>query len=197
MRAASNDVATALQMAREALDGVLQLARDQGAQAFRQGDATAVDEARRQVELVTECRRQLDLLSELCDQLSGGEGPNPLPPAAHLPDSVYVFPILRILEQAGGSATKTYVIGKIEEELGDRFTVADLARLAGGPERWKNRAAFVRNYHAQAGFISRGTKRGIWAITEAGRRELAAGDLDATLARLRRASRRPERSEGQ
>jgi hypothetical protein len=88
-----------------------------------------------------------------------------------LPEVEYDQPILEALVEAGGRAPKREVIEAVGNKLQSRFLPTDLARL-GNEERWKKRAQFRRLRLVDQGFIQRGSPRGVWEITEDGRRRL-------------------------
>jgi len=189
VKRACNDLEAALGMVREELNRVRQIACNAGAEAFRQGDMESADEAKRQLKALQGVQ---DRFEAFCDDVrklaghtkpagQGQDGPPRRPPRGMLlEERAYVLPILRTLEQAGGSAPKAEVLAALHVGLKDRLTTSDLGHLADGQVRWHNRAVWVRNYMADAGLISRRSPRGLWEITDAGRECCAAGDTEAT-----------------
>lgn len=87
-----------------------------------------------------------------------------------LAEKEYWRPILEILVQAGGRAEGRSVIDMLEDRLGDKFTPRDRDVLRMGEVRWRNRARFARLRMKEEGLIDSHSPRGIWEITEAGRR---------------------------
>ncbi len=86
-----------------------------------------------------------------------------------LPEREYEEPLLRALVARGGSAPASELIEDVGATLDHRLTPADREVLDSGLVRWKNRTQFVRLKLVQAGLIKKGSPRGIWEITPAGR----------------------------
>jgi len=91
---------------------------------------------------------------------------------ALLPESEYWIPILEILVTRKGAARGRDVIDALEARLGKQLTARDHDVLEMGEVRWRNRARFARLRMKEQGLISDQSPRGIWEITEKGRRFL-------------------------
>jgi len=91
------------------------------------------------------------------------------PFGALLPEREYEEPILEALAEAGGTAPSSWVTKAVGERLAERLTPLDRERLASGEIRWANRVHFTRLRLVERGFLKKGSRRGIWEITEAGR----------------------------
>ena len=89
-----------------------------------------------------------------------------------LPESEYWLPILEILADRKGRAKGRDVIAALEDRIGSRLTARDRDVLGMGEVRWKNRARFARLRMKELGLVSSESPRGIWEITEEGRRYL-------------------------
>jgi len=85
-----------------------------------------------------------------------------------LPESDYIVPLLQVLAKKGGSAHAREVVDEVGKRLSARLTSLDKERLASGGIRWQNRIQFVRLRLAEEGLIERNTRRGVWALTDAG-----------------------------
>lgn len=96
-------------------------------------------------------------------------------PGSILPEREYWRPILNIIAEAGGSAAANDVIEILGERMKDAFKARDLDRLKMGEVRWRNRARFARLRMREQGLLSQTSHRGLWEITDAGRRYLAGG----------------------
>lgn len=83
------------------------------------------------------------------------------------------IPLLMEIEKAGGKARPKDLYPRVTAHF-PQITQEDLERIlpAGNPH-WTNRVQFVRQALVQKGELD-GSVRGIWAITEAGRRRLDA-----------------------
>lgn len=125
-----------------------------------------------------------DVIARLLDEVGeddaasdpGGEGtrvPSRATPGSVLPVHGYWVPILRVLDEAGGSAPSTDVIEALEAHMQGALTQRDFEPLKSGEIRWRNRARFARLRMKERGLLSDTSHRGIWEITEAGRKHLA------------------------
>ena len=109
----------------------------------------------------------------------GGEGTRPpsrATPGSVLPVHGYWIPILRVLDEAGGSAPSTDVIEALGTRMQDILTQRDFEPLKSGEIRGGNRARFARLRMKERGLLNDTSHRGIWEITEAGRKHLAQAD---------------------
>lgn len=89
-----------------------------------------------------------------------------------LPESEYWLPILQILVEAGGEARSRDVIATLGDRLRSHLMPRDYEVLEMGEVRWQNRARFARLRMKELGLVSSDSPRGIWEITEEGRRYL-------------------------
>lgn len=94
-------------------------------------------------------------------------------PGSILPEREYWKPILNIIIEAGGSAAASDVIDAVGERMKDAFKARDLDHLKMGEVRWRNRARFARLRMTERGLLSGTSHRGVWEITDAGRKYLA------------------------
>ncbi len=91
------------------------------------------------------------------------------------PQSAYCIPILRALVTLGGEADMDVVLEQVQALMGDQLNAHDLDTLADGKTiRWRNTAQWARNTLREEGLIRDDTPRGVWGISEAGRKWLKA-----------------------
>lgn len=90
-----------------------------------------------------------------------------------VPDSEYEVPILEILEERGGRAPTREVVNTLEKRLGARLTEMDRQTTVSGETRWRSRAQFVRLRLVEAGEMLSDSPRGVWEISDKGRRRLS------------------------
>jgi hypothetical protein len=90
-----------------------------------------------------------------------------------LAEEQYEVPLLTALIELGGSAPSREVIELVGKKLADRLTDADKATLNSGGIRWRSRVQFVRLRMIEQGLMLKETGRGIWAISDAGRDQIA------------------------
>lgn len=94
-------------------------------------------------------------------------------PGSILPEREYWCPILAELEARGGAAPASEVIDALEARMADLLTAADREVLRMGEVRWRNRARFARLKMRERGLIGSASHRGVWELTDDGRRYLA------------------------
>jgi restriction endonuclease Mrr len=95
-------------------------------------------------------------------------------PGSILPEREYWLPILEVIEQLGGSAAASDVIEALEGRMKGMLKLRDYEKLSMGEIRWRNRARFARLRMTERGLLSKESHRGIWEITDTGRRYLEA-----------------------
>jgi hypothetical protein len=111
----------------------------------------------------------------LMQQDAGGDGQQPgarAIPGSILPEREYWLPILEIIAAVGGSAAASDVIEALGDRIRSKLKPRDYETLAMGEVRWRNRARFARLRMTERGLLSDTSHRGIWEITDAGRRYL-------------------------
>jgi hypothetical protein len=96
-------------------------------------------------------------------------------PGSILPESEYEVPILRELVERGGSGHATDVTDAVGQRMVDRLTEMDREKLDSGDIRWRNRVQFTRLKLKERGLIAADSPRGVWEITDAGRKVAKSG----------------------
>ena len=76
----------------------------------------------------------------------------------------------------GGRGAASRVLELVHEEMKDRLTDVDYARLSSGTIRWKNRAQWERYRMKEEGLLRDDSPSGIWEISAEGRRWLEEQD---------------------
>ena len=94
------------------------------------------------------------------------------PSGALLPEKEYEVPLLRALVDAGGRGPSNEIIDAVGRQLDGRLATLDREMLTSGEIRWRNRTQFARLRLVQRGLMDGSAPRGVWAITENGRRFL-------------------------
>lgn len=94
------------------------------------------------------------------------------------PEKAFYDPILKILNEAGGSVRISDVMSKLEPLMKGVLKQVDYEPLPSQPEttRWYNTAQWARNTMVKEGLLKSNSRWGIWEITEAGRRSLSKED---------------------
>jgi hypothetical protein len=116
-----------------------------------------------------------------------GQGPSPsagtptttLTPSESEKDFTPVYEywpaILESLVELDGRAQRDKVITLVGEKLESKLTLADKQPLKSGMDvRWKNRVAWQRLNMVKQGLLRDNSQRGVWEITDAGRKWLAS-----------------------
>ena len=89
---------------------------------------------------------------------------------------IYRRPILRALVSLGGRGPTREVLQRVHQSLKNNLTPADLEELPSGQRlRWQENAEWERYHMVKDGLLARGSPRGIWEITDEGRRLLGQG----------------------
>ncbi len=94
------------------------------------------------------------------------------PAGTLLREEEYELPMLQALVELGGSAPSRAVIDLVGSKIKDRLMDLDKEKLNSGAIRWENRIQFVRLRLIQQGLMSKETGRGVWAISDQGRRRV-------------------------
>lgn len=91
------------------------------------------------------------------------------------PEEAYYRPILRALAEAGGSAPMRTVLDRVQQLMNNLLKDVDFEPLASDPDmpRWRNAAQWARNSMVKEGFLRADSPRGVWAISDQGRKYLA------------------------
>lgn len=85
--------------------------------------------------------------------------------------AAYRLQILEALIEMGGSARTTDVLSRIFKKMKGRFKPKDMQKIPSGISvRWKNKAQWERMKLLNEGYLKKDMPRGIWEITDAGRK---------------------------
>jgi len=95
------------------------------------------------------------------------------PPGSILSEGEYWLPLLDTIATAGGELPANDAIEEVGRRLRGRFTSRDYESLDQGGVRWKNRVRFARLRLKEQGLLDPAAPRGVWRITDEGRRFLA------------------------
>ena len=91
-------------------------------------------------------------------------------PGSILSEREYEAPILIELLQRGGRGQATEVTDAVGERLAGKLTELDYRNLDSGDVRWRNRTQFTRLTLRNRGLLRADSPRGVWELTEAGRK---------------------------
>ncbi len=98
-----------------------------------------------------------------------------LPRGYRTPDKAYYQPILKTLDELGGSAKVKDVLVRVEKLMKGVLKEVDYQRLISDPKtpRWINAARWARQNMVEEGLLKKNSPRGVWEISTVGRRYLA------------------------
>jgi len=77
------------------------------------------------------------------------------------------LPILQVISEAVGSASRSTVLVEVEMILRDRLTDLDRTPTSTGVNRWRSRVDLARNELVKRGLLE-SSRPGVWTITEEG-----------------------------
>jgi Mrr N-terminal domain len=87
-----------------------------------------------------------------------------------LPQKEFRLPLLKTLLDLGSSANVSEIRKLMETKVGSLLSEADYQLVSSGDPRWWNAVCWERSNLAKEGLIDRNTERGVWALTEEGKR---------------------------
>lgn len=164
------ELETALKDTRQAAASAIQKGRYHEAQ-------TRLDEARQIEKFIAEIRAKQREWTALGGKSRGNRTASRprLPRGERTPEEAYRLPILRALVAMGGEGTMRAVLDRVYQEMKSRLKPRDLEPLPSDAKtpRWRNTAQWARLSLVQEGLLRNDSPRGIWAITEKGRKYLA------------------------
>jgi len=88
------------------------------------------------------------------------------------PEESYVMPILESVIELGGKAEMKDVLNLVHEKMKNIINSYDYEPLPSNPKqkRWENTAQWARNTMVNEGLLAKDSPRGIWEITDKGRK---------------------------
>jgi restriction system protein len=184
-----NEVHIAFEILLEEIEQVANSINDAGAEAFQKG---AYDEARRMIEVatrLTEFRERVKALQDEWRSIFTGyapEGrmrrrkrPKRLKRGLRTSEDAFRKPILEALVELGGRAEMSEVLDLVERKMRGILNEYDYQPLPSDPNtiRWRNTAQWCRNTMVREGLLKSDSPRGIWEISERGRKALQEGKV--------------------
>lgn len=162
------------------LEMALKNTRQAAASATQEGNydeaQTLLDEARKIERFIAEIRikqREWTDLGSKSRSKRAAAGPR-LPRGQRTPEEAFRLPILRALFALGGQAPMSKVLERVYAEMKPHLKPADLRSLPSDAKtpRWRNTSQWARWALINEGLLQNDSLRGVWAISEKGRKYL-------------------------
>jgi len=183
-----NEVHIAFEILLEEIEQVANGINEAGSKAFQKG---AYDEARRMIEIATrlaEFRERVKALQNEWRNVFTGYAPKKkksrrrperLEKGLRTSEDAFRRPILEALVELGGRAEMSKVLDLVEKKMQGILNDFDRQPLRSDPNiiRWRNTAQWCRNTMTREGLLKSYSPRGIWEISERGRKALQEGKV--------------------
>ncbi len=176
------NVIAAHELLLEELEGEIDWVNQSGGKAFVAGDHERAKAMLERAQKLSELHRDIRALGSRLGALVQAKPGGTSEVRAHLakglktPQDAYRVPILRALADLGGSADLSVVLDRVYAVMKAKLNKHDLAPLPSDKDtqRWRNTAQWCRNAMREEGLIKEVSDRGVWEISEAGRKWLAS-----------------------
>jgi hypothetical protein len=191
----TDEVSTALRLLHESLDSEVSRINGEGAVAMKQGDyetAQAVIDFARKLQsfqgkvsgLSSEwdaLEEESGLASEPVQQIVSKRFFGKARKGEITPHTAYFQPLLETLNELGGKAKTKVVLDRLGEKMKPFLKAKDYEVHSDGRSiRWRNAAQWARNTMVnEDGRMKKGSPRGIWEISEKGKRFLRSSKKDS------------------
>ena len=182
------NVLSAFEMLLEEVEAEIDFVNGVGAKAFEGRDYSSAKEALERAGALATFRDRIAALRKEWSQMAAvaerdedeetreqRRNLGKLRKGVRTPEAAYYVPILKVLDQMGGSGKVADVLERVGELMKPVLKDVDYAPLASGPEnpRWRNAAQWARNSMVHEGLLKADSPRGVWQISEQGRAMLA------------------------
>jgi len=179
------DVSTAFEVLLEEVEAEIDFVNNVGSKAFESRDYDRAKEALERAGVLTSFRDKISAMQgewqtlaavaeQQEDEETKAERRNlgRLRKGLRTPEAEYWVPILSVLVDSGGAAKAAEVLERVGKVMKPRLKPVDFEPLASGPDnpRWRNAAQWARNSMVKQGLLKADSARGVWEISEAGKR---------------------------
>lgn len=114
--------------------------------------------------------KERGVVTETGRRKPGVAGAPRAPLGSLLPEEAYRGPILLELLERGGTGSAKEITDAVGKRVADELTERDKEQLTSGDIRWRARVQFTRLRMKEDGLIKSGSKRGVWELSDAGRK---------------------------
>lgn len=180
-----NDVQSAIDIVLEELENVIDHLKSEGVQAFENGDYNKVKKLGEKGEQVNSFYQKVNnLRKEWLNIAVSVKRPKAkkirrkkhrkLQHGLRTPESAFRIPILKILVELDGKGTTKEILAKVERSMKYVLNDYDYMPLSANPHtpRWRNTAQWSRVIMVKDGLLRNDSPRGVWEITDKGRKYL-------------------------
>ena len=182
-----SNVSSAFEMLLEEVEAEIDFVNGIGSKAFDQRDYDKAKEALERAGVLTAFRDKVaGLRKQWKDIAAVGESQEDeetkaerrdlgkLRKGMRTPEEAYRVPILQALAEMGGSAPTGEVVDRVGQIMKGVLKDVDYQPLASSPDhlRWRNAAQWARNSMVQENLLKANSPRGVWEISDKGRRLL-------------------------
>ncbi|MGQ9822767.1 MAG: winged helix-turn-helix domain-containing protein [Thermogutta sp.] len=181
-----SNVSSAFEMLLREIEAEIEFTNKVGSRAFEARDYDRAREALERAAQITAFREKADALRREWDALTSRAADEEeetrserrdlgrLARGLRTPEDAFRLPILQALVDLGGAGQMAEVLEKVRQVMQGVLKEVDYQPLASDPDlpRWRNTAQWSRAAMVKEGLIKGDSRRGIWEISDAGRRHL-------------------------
>jgi hypothetical protein len=179
-----NEVNAAFDILLKEIEHVVDSLKDEGAAALKAGDFSSAQRAAEKAKQLYEFQGKVKALQREWISLETRRQPylmkvrrsnsGRLPRGLRTPEEAFRRPILEALVELGGRASASLVLDRVGRKMANVLTQHDRQPLPSRKDemRWQNSARWCRNTLVSEGLLKSGSPKGIWEISEAGRKFL-------------------------
>lgn len=189
-----DDVSAAFEMLLEEIETRVSLLSRNNAHAWEEWDFTQAGELVKKAQTITDFREEVLQLQRKWEVLFPNEEVEtdiPVESSANqeilerrslgrlqrgmrTPEQEFRVPLLKVLMDKGGSASMREVLAELEKRMNGILKDVDYNPLPSDPDtiRWRNTAQWSRQAMVNEGLLKNNSPRGIWEISDKGRKYL-------------------------
>ncbi len=176
-----NEVNVAFELLLREIEGVFNILSKEGEEAFRLQDFEKARQLIENGERIRSFMEKVKALQKEWQTIFSGKikthikrrkTKGKLKRGLRTSEEKFIIPILEAIIELGGSAKMKDVLNLVHDKMENILNKYDYESLPSNPrkKRWENTAQWARNTMVIAGLLSSTSPRGIWEITEKGKK---------------------------
>jgi len=176
-----NEVNAAFEILLEEIEEVFNTISEEGEESFKTQDFDKAKTLIEYGERLKDFREKVKTLQREWQTISNQKIPTQpqkkqtkerLERGLRTPEESYVMPILESIIELGGKAEMKDVLNLVHDKMKNILNSYDYEPLPSNPKqkRWENTAQWARNTMVNEGLLAKDSPRGIWEITDKGRK---------------------------